>query len=129
MNVGPDKSSFKGIKSPDLTSLERQTLRSNRNADFFDSIGHKQTGHHDLGQVRFTPQSGHARAHLDTSVKCHRRSLASVYSITSSARASKDGGTLRSRDLAVFRLITRSYLAGACTGRFVGCSPLRMRST
>src|SRR5207344_1365242 len=29
---------------------------------------------------------------------CHKRSLASVYSITSSARASKDGGTLRSRD-------------------------------
>jgi hypothetical protein len=36
-------------------------------------LGHKQTGHHDLGQVRFTPQSGHARAHLDTSVKCQER--------------------------------------------------------
>ena len=33
------------------------------------------------------------------------------------------------KGLAVFRLITRSYLAGACTGRFVGFSPLRMRST
>jgi hypothetical protein len=26
--------------------------------------------------VRFTPQSGHARAHLDTSVKCHNRTRA-----------------------------------------------------
>src|SRR5215510_5340806 len=31
------------------------------------------------------------------------------HSITSSARASNVGGTLRSRDLAVFRLITNSY--------------------
>jgi len=35
--------------------------------DFINGIGHKQTGRHDLGQVRFTPQSGHARANLDTS--------------------------------------------------------------
>ena len=31
--------------------------------------------------------------------------------------------------LAVFRLITSSYLVGACTGRSAGFSPLRMRST
>src|SRR6516164_11547729 len=31
--------------------------------------------------------------------------------------------------LAVFRLITSSYLFGACTGRSAGFSPLRMRST
>jgi len=68
-------------------------------------------------------------ASLKADTREPKRSLASVYSITSSARASIDDGTLRSRDLAVFRLITRSYLAGACTGRFVGFSPLRMRST
>ena len=31
--------------------------------------------------------------------------------------------------LAVSRLITNSYLVGACTGRSAGLSPLRMRST
>src|SRR5262249_2535118 len=51
------------------------------------------------------------------------------HSITSSARASSCGGTSRPSALAVFRLITSSYLVGACTGRSAGFSPLRMRST
>src|SRR5262249_34600117 len=51
------------------------------------------------------------------------------HSITSSARASKVGGTSRPRAFAVLRLITSSYLVGACTGRSAGFSPLRMRST
>src|SRR5262245_31151483 len=49
------------------------------------------------------------------------------YSRTSSARASSDGGTSRPSAFAVFMLITRSYLVGACTGRSAGLSPLRMR--
>src|SRR6516225_5945744 len=78
--------------------------------------------------VRFTPESGHVRC----SSRCllwaksgHR----SDYSITSSARASSDGGTDRPSAFAVFRLITSSYLVGACTGMSEGFSPLRMRST
>ena len=51
------------------------------------------------------------------------------YSITSSARASSIGGTSRPSVLAVLRLMTSSYLVGACTGRSPGFSPLRMRST
>ena len=51
------------------------------------------------------------------------------YSITSSARASSVGGMSRPSALAVLRLITSSYLVGACTGRSAGFSPLRMRST
>jgi len=51
------------------------------------------------------------------------------YSITSSARESTDDGTVRPSPLAVFRLITSSFLVGACTGRSAGFSPLRMRST
>jgi hypothetical protein len=51
------------------------------------------------------------------------------YSITSSARASSDCGMVRPSALAVFRLMTRSYLVGACTGRSAAFSPLRMRST
>src|SRR5262249_33586374 len=58
-----------------------------------------------------------------------RDELAPLHSITSSARASSVGGTSRPSALAVFKLITNSYLVGACTGRWEGFSPLRMRST
>jgi hypothetical protein len=51
------------------------------------------------------------------------------YSISSSARARSESATVRPRVLAVLRLITSSYLVGACTGRSAGFSPLRMRST
>src|ERR1019366_1831527 len=55
--------------------------------------------------------------------------LTPPHSITSSALVSSDGGTVRLRALAVLRLITSSYLVGACTGRSAGFSPFRMRST
>src|SRR5215471_16598280 len=40
-----------------------------------------------------------------------------THSITSSARASRLSGTVRPSVLAVLRLMTSSYLVGACTGR------------
>src|SRR5437763_1821000 len=52
-----------------------------------------------------------------------------TYSITSSARVSRVGGKTSPRDFAVLRLITNSYLVGACTGKSAGFWPLRMRST
>src|SRR6516165_4846871 len=52
-----------------------------------------------------------------------------AHSITSSAVASSDGGTVSPSALAVLRLITSSNLVGACTGRSAGFSPLSMRST
>src|SRR5262249_21316567 len=55
--------------------------------------------------------------------------FAADQSMTSSARASSVGGTSRPSALAVVRLMTSSYLVGACTGRSAGFSPLRMRST
>src|ERR1700730_15688174 len=58
-----------------------------------------------------------------------RDELAPLHSITSSARESSIGGTSRPSAFAVLRLIVRSYLVGACTGRSAGFSPLRMRST
>ena len=62
-----------------------------------------------------------------------RDELASLYlrvhSITSSARASKVGGTASPSTFAARRLMTRSNLIGACTGRSAGFSPLRMQST
>jgi hypothetical protein len=51
------------------------------------------------------------------------------HSITSSAVASSVGGISRPSILAVLRLITNSYLVGACTGSSLGFAPLRMRST
>src|SRR5207253_641446 len=58
-----------------------------------------------------------------------RDELATVHSITSSAATSNLSGTGRPSALAALRLITNSYLVGACTGRSPGFSPLRMRST
>src|SRR6516165_7226439 len=52
-----------------------------------------------------------------------------AHSITSSARASTVAGMSRPSAFAVLRLMTSSYLVGACTGRSAGFSPLRMRST
>src|SRR5262245_13338292 len=50
----------------------------------------------------------------------------SSYSITSSARASSEGGTLRPSVLAALRLITKSNLVDSMTGRSAGFSPLRI---
>src|SRR6478672_2724536 len=52
-----------------------------------------------------------------------------THSITSSAMASSFSGTVRPSALAVLRLMTRSYLVGACTGRSPGPVPLRIWST
>src|SRR6516164_4835745 len=51
------------------------------------------------------------------------------HSITSSARASSDGGTPRPSALAVLRLMSNLYLVGACIGRLASFSPLRLRSS
>src|SRR5262249_21613899 len=61
--------------------------------------------------------------------RTHAAQQTNLYSITSPARASTEGGIVRPSALAVLRLITNSYLVGACTGRSAGFSPLRMRST
>src|SRR5262249_49572579 len=58
-----------------------------------------------------------------------RDELAPLHSLTSLATESSVGGIVRPSALAVLRLITSSYLVGACTGRSAGFSPLRMRST
>src|SRR5262249_5131059 len=85
-------------------------------------------------EVCFVPKTG--KAIVLASSLATRRLLLRVagqipppHSITSSARARTDGGTPRPSALAVLRLIARSYLIGACTGKSAGFSPLRMRST
>jgi hypothetical protein len=48
------------------------------------------------------------------------------HSMTSSARASRDCGTVRPSAAAVLRLMTSSNLVGCWTGRSAGFSPLRI---
>ena len=66
---------------------------------------------------------------LDPNRPIREADIGQVYSITSPARASTAGGTVRPRAFAVLRLIASSYLVAACTGSSAGFSPLRMRST
>ena len=58
-----------------------------------------------------------------------RDELAALHSITSSARASSDGGTVRPSALAVLRLITSSILVGLSMGSSCGFEPLSILST
>src|SRR5262245_26070215 len=58
-----------------------------------------------------------------------RYERAPPHSITSSARASSDAGTVRPSTLAVLRLMISSTFVDCCTGKSAGFSPLRMRPT
>src|SRR5262249_23650160 len=55
--------------------------------------------------------------------------LASLHSITSSARATKIGERSKPKVLAVFRLTTNSNLVPCWTGNSAGFAPLRILST
>src|SRR4029450_11004781 len=59
----------------------------------------------------------------------HRTCTELRYSMTSVVRASSEGGTVIPNALAVLRLMTRSYLVGACTGSSAGFAPFRILST
>src|SRR5215813_13091409 len=83
---------------------------------------------HLVGTVTGSP-SGRASQRSSLSILPEPHDELALHSITSSARASSVGGTCRPSAFAVFRLITSSYLVGACTGRSAGFSPLRIRST
>src|SRR4051812_48659875 len=65
--------------------------------------------------VRLAPDNDRKSGHRRCQQSATRRHQPD-YSITSSARASNVGGTVRPSALAVLRLITSSYLVGACTG-------------
>src|SRR4029077_17055874 len=52
--------------------------------------------------------------------------LTPVHSMTSSARARIEGGTVRPRALAVLRLTTSSNVVGCWTGRLACLAPLRI---
>jgi hypothetical protein len=58
---------------------------------------------------------------------CEQSHQKANYSITSSARASNEEGTVRPSALAVLRLIASSSFVTCCTGKSAGFSPSRMR--
>src|SRR5262245_11405191 len=80
--------------------------------------------------TRHRQQRGSTRCQLQKSTtgKFHF-TPPSHHSITSSARASSVGGTLRPRTFAVVRLMTRSNLVGCSTGISAGFAPRRILST
>ena len=67
-----------------------------------------------------------ARGHAVTAPPSSEHEVAPSHSMTSSARARIDGGTVRPSALAVLRLMTSSNLVGCWTGRSAGLAPLRI---
>ena len=65
------------------------------------------------------------------SALCHKPTYAAqqiaAYPVTSSAMASRLGGTVRPSIRAVLRLINSSYLFGRCTGRSLGFCTAQLR--
>ena len=76
---------------------------------------------------RFAPKSGHCATESACPFRANNGSQS--HSITSSARASSDGGTSRPSAFAALRLMTSSNLVGCSTGRFAGDAPFRILST
>jgi hypothetical protein len=75
-------------------------------------------------------------ASAGTAAQCHRpehlqqRALRKViYSITSSARISRDGGMVRPSVLAALMLMIRSNFVGCSIGRSDGLAPFKILST
>jgi hypothetical protein len=96
-------------------------LRSEGTAVFAGYVSfHQLRTCHATGYSRSVPQP-------DVSRCSNVRMLRPTYSMTSSARASSIGGTVRPRALAVLRLMISSTLVDCWTGRSAGFSPLRIR--
>src|SRR5215471_11681837 len=73
--------------------------------------------------------SGERRGGEETAGKSGNERASGNHWITSSARASSDGGIVRPRALAVLRLITSSKVVGCSMGRAAGFAPFRSLST
>src|SRR5262245_15006941 len=78
--------------------------------------------------LQYRPCWGSTEAWL-FSAKNWREQMQRTHSITSSARATSDGGTVRLSALAVLRLMTSSNFVGCSTGRSAGLAPFRILST
>src|SRR5262245_908987 len=87
---------------------------------------HAREENANLSQPALLLRAGNQRPHRRGTAE-PRDECAPVHSITSSARARSDGGTVRSSILAVSALMTSSNLDACTTGKSVGLAPLRMR--
>src|SRR5262249_11108243 len=116
------------VSKNDAGSREREVVRRDlrRQVVGAQSVPHEED-HAPLGKCVRLLRASRKRPRRRAAEQ--RDELAPSHSITSSARASSVGGTSRARAFAVLRLITNSYFTGACTGRWAGFSPLRIRST
>jgi hypothetical protein len=101
---------------------------------FFEFL-HSQGHSHRSGGAAFTsvlPDNRTSSASVGMSQRCQQETHAPQqqhrYSITSSARASSAGGTVRPRALAVLRLMTNLYVDACSTGKSAGLAPLRILS-
>ena len=79
--------------------------------------------------VRFPPDSDKTADIAGGPFRAKLGHQSGCYSMTSSARASNDGGTVNPSALAALTLIASSNFVGICTGSWEGFSPLRIRST
>jgi hypothetical protein len=81
------------------------------------------------GAMSELPPQADLRTSSLAGLKSANRRHSAIHSITSSARASIVGGTVRPNAFAVVRLMTRSNLVGCSTGRSAGFAPRRILST
>src|SRR5262249_8852643 len=88
----------------------------------FRKIHQHGNASHPLGLLRARRKRPRGRSADEKRYEC-----APLHSITSSAVARSDGGTVRPSSLAVWALITSSNLLDCTTGRSAGLAPLRMR--
>src|SRR5262249_7191516 len=112
--VGHHRAAFEG-------ALLGQTLSENPDERLRQPARGKKGHHWTGGRLRARCKRPRGRSTKE------RDELAPPHSITSSARASRVGGTSMPRALAVCRLMTSSNLVARWTGNSPGFSPLRMR--
>src|SRR5262245_9017949 len=110
-----------------LTSASAQPSRPSPGVPGYELVGFAAT----RVDVCSTPGScltlmGLAEGRLCAVSRCSKQH---PYSITSSARASSEGGTVRPSAFAVLRLTTSSNLVGCSIGKLEGLAPFRIRST
>src|SRR5262249_32306911 len=115
-----------GLSENEIGCARISMVARNTNVPFKGRIQKRKTYHLQILTFRLQRAAGPYRSAI---TGCEQSQQKNPYSITSSARASRGGGTSSTSALAVLRLIASSYLVGACPGRSAGFSPLRMRST
>jgi hypothetical protein len=115
-----------GLSENETGCARISMMARNTNVPFKGRIQKRKTYHLQIITFRLQRAAGPYRSAIND---ISHRGKQRRYSITSSARAMSDGGTVRSSVLAVLRLIASSYLVADCTGKSAGFSPLRMRST